>query len=107
MDIHTTNEFDKWINRLKDKSARLRIASRIDRLELGKFGDSKSLGGGLYELRIDYGNGYRVYFSRSGKLIIVLLVGGSKSSQQRDIATARKLMQAYSKGEEGYSDEKQ
>lgn len=67
------------------------IARRIERLANGNFGDVKSVGGKVSELRVDFGPGYRVYFVRSGEAVIVLLCGGDKSSQQRDIATAQKM----------------
>jgi putative addiction module killer protein len=93
--LYTTREtetFRHWIDGLTDRRARLRIDVRIRRLELGNTGDSKALGGGLHELRVHYGKGYRVYWSRQGGRLIVLLCGGDKSSQSRDIAAARKLL---------------
>ena len=83
--------FSEWLNGLNDRKARARVRVRLDRLSLGNFGDCRSLGGGLYELRIDYGPGYRVYFGEVGDRAILLLIGGTKRSQQRDITQARDL----------------
>lgn len=84
-------EYASWLGRLRDLSARRAIARRVDRIRSGNFGDFKPLGGGLGELRIDYGPGYRVYFWRAGSVVVVLLCGGDKSSQQSDIAKAKRL----------------
>ena len=81
--------FSDWLRNLKDRSARVRIRVRLDRLSLGNFGDCKALGSGLHELRIDLGPGYRVYFGRVGNRIVLLLCGGSKRSQTRDIDRAQ------------------
>ena len=81
--------FGEWLERLNDRKARARIRVRLDRLSMGNLGDCRFLGGGLCELRIDYGPGYRVYFSEIGDLIVLLLAGGTKRSQQRDISRAR------------------
>lgn len=90
--IRETQAFAAWLSALADHQARARIARRIDRLAQGNPGDAKGLGGGLAELRIDYGPGYSVYFARRGSQIVVLLCAGSKRTQQKDIATARKLL---------------
>ncbi|MGM0601249.1 MAG: type II toxin-antitoxin system RelE/ParE family toxin [Candidatus Rifleibacteriota bacterium] len=82
--------FGKWLNNLKDIKARAKINVKIDRLSQGNFSNSKSLGDGVVELKIDYGPGYRVYYGQAGKLVILLLCGGDKSSQQKDIETAKK-----------------
>ena len=95
--IRQTNEFNKWLKNLKDRTTRARIADRLGRLELGTFGDYKSLGDGLFEFRIPYGPGHRLYFSRQGDTIVVLLAGGDKSSQTRDIGKARKILKGLSK----------
>jgi putative addiction module killer protein len=92
IEVHRTSEYDSWIRGLKDSSAKGRILARVARLELGNSGDTKALGGGLYELRIDYGPGYRVYFANINGALILLLLGGNKPSQQRDITKARKLL---------------
>ncbi len=87
--------FSGWLQDLKDRSARARIRVRLDRLNLGNFGDCKSLGGGVQELRIDHGPGYRVYFGRVGNRIVLLLCCGSKKTQTRDIEQARAYWNDY------------
>ena len=82
-----------WLTGLKDLSARSRILNRMDNIQKGSLGDHKSLGKGLFELRIHYGPGYRVYFTRRDNTIIFLLIGGDKSSQAKDIAAARSMME--------------
>jgi putative addiction module killer protein len=91
VEVRQTPAFQKWFTGLKDEVARSRIAIRIRRLSLGNFGDAKSVGGRVFELRIDHGPGYRVYFTRRGTEIVILLAGGDKKSQERDIERARKL----------------
>jgi putative addiction module killer protein len=91
VEIRQTAAFTKWIRGLADRRARLAIAKRIDRLAFGHAGDTKSVGGGVSELRIHMGPGYRVYFTRHGDTIIILLCGGDKGSQIRDIARALAL----------------
>lgn len=96
IDIAQTDEFSKWLKRLKDSVARARVLVRIQRLSLtGNLGDAKSVGDGVFEMRIDHGPGYRIYCARRGSELILLLAGGDKSSQQRDIAKAKKLNQEY------------
>jgi putative addiction module killer protein len=90
--VGQTDEFREWLHRLKDADAAARIVGRIRRMAQGNPGDTKSLGGGLIEMRIDYGPGYRLYFTYRGRLAVLLLCGGDKRSQQRDIAKARELM---------------
>lgn len=80
-----------WINELKDRSARARIQVRVDRLAHGNPGQHRNLTNGLSELKIDVGPGYRVYYTQRGEELIILLVGGDKSSQQTDIARAQEL----------------
>jgi putative addiction module killer protein len=87
--------FSEWLDELNDRQARTRVQTRIDRLALGNFGDYRALDGGVYELRIDWGPGYRVYFARIGKLILLLLCGGDKTTQQRDIEHAKTYLQDY------------
>ena len=87
VEVRTTAAFLDWFRSLKDERARARIQIRIDRLELGLFGDAKFFDG-IGELRIDYGPGYRVYFLRRGDTVVILLCGGDKSSQSRDIRRA-------------------
>ena len=89
--IRETGAYARWFARLKDREARSRILVRIRRLSLGNPGDVKSVGGGVSELRIDYGPGYRVYFVRRGETVIVLLGGGNKSTQAADIRAALNL----------------
>jgi putative addiction module killer protein len=95
-EIQETSFYKRWFSRLRDERARSRIDIRILRLAIGNPGDVKSVGGGVSELRIDYGPGYRVYFTQRGNTIILLLCGGDKSSQQQDIAQAKALLQGIS-----------
>jgi putative addiction module killer protein len=88
-DVQTTELFDRWLSDLTDRNARARITSRIDRLGHGNSGDVKALGEGVSEMRIDSGPGYRVYYKQTGKTIIVILCGGDKSSQDKDIKKAK------------------
>lgn len=89
--IEQTEEFSDWLKALQDRRAAARIAARTDRLSRGLFGDVAPVGGGVSELRIHCGPGYRVYFVQRGDVLIVLLCGGDKSSQSRDIARAKAL----------------
>lgn len=89
--IYTTRNFDSWFAELKDKHAARRIQVRIDRAEDGNFGDCKPVGSGVSEMRIHYGPGYRLYFVQQGIEIVILLAGGDKSTQAKDILTALKL----------------
>lgn len=82
-------EYVRWLAALRDLRARARILKAVDRLSLGHFGNAKPVGGGLSELRIDYGPGYRIYFHRRGERLILLACGGDKSRQKADIANAR------------------
>ena len=91
MEIRKTQVFAAWIDALQDVQGRARILTRIERLRSGNFGDVKPVGDGVSELRIDCGPGYRVYFTKQGQTIVVLLVGGDKSTQARDIRKARNL----------------
>lgn len=91
MEILATEDFDKWLRKLKDRAGRLRILERIDRLANGNPGDVKAVGQGISELRLTYGPGYRVYYLRDGDTLILLLVGGDKSTQQKDIIKAYEL----------------
>ena len=81
--------FPEWLRGLRDGSARNRIRQRIARVRLGNFGDTRSVGDGIHELRIDTGPGYPVYFGREGDATVILLCGGDKSTQSRDMARAR------------------
>ena len=91
IEIRQSDHYVKWFKSLKDHNARMRINIRIRRLSLGNPGDVKPVGEGVSELRIDYGPGYRVYYLDQGKDLILLLIGGDKSSQAKDIAKAREL----------------
>lgn len=87
-----TAEFDKWIRKLKDIRAKSKILFRIQKLETDEhFGDCKPVGDGISEMRINYAKGYRVYFKEKDNKIIILLIGGEKSTQQKDIETAKKI----------------
>ena len=90
-EIRRTLEFSEWLGALRDGHAKRAIAARIDRLALGNPGDVRPVGQGVSELRIHYGPGYRVYFVHRGQVLIVLLCGGDKSSQDADIAKAQAL----------------
>jgi len=87
--------FTRWIRTLRDRAARGRIRQRIARLRLGNLGDSKVVGDGVQELRLHFGPGYRVYFGRDGDITVILLCGGDKGSQQRDIETAQACWRDY------------
>ena len=89
--IFTTPVFDGWFRRLRDRRAAARIQARIDRAESGNLGDCKSVGEGISEMRIDVGPGYRVYFLQRGTEVVILLAGGDKSTQAKDIAAAKRL----------------
>lgn len=91
VDVRQTETYAAWFARLRDRSAKVRIDIRIRRLSLGNPGDCKAVGEGVSELRIDYGPGYRVYFTRRGSEYVVLLAGGDKASQQNDIDLAKTL----------------
>ena len=91
VEVVRTDEFDEWITKLKDKAGRLRILKRLDRLANGNPGDVKPVGDGVSELRLDVGPGYRVYYIQDGDVLVLLLCGGDKSTQQRDIDKAHRL----------------
>jgi putative addiction module killer protein len=93
MEIRKTDVFADWIDRLKDPTAKAKVLVRIARLADGNPGDVKPVGKGVSELRIPYGPGYRVYFGQQGNQLIILLAGGSKKTQTKDIVTAIALMQ--------------
>jgi putative addiction module killer protein len=92
-EVRQTDVFVTWFTALRDREARARITARIRRLSLGNPGDVKPVGGGVSEMRIDYGPGYRVYFIGRGDVVVVLLCGGDKRTQDRDIARAIELAQ--------------
>lgn len=96
IELKQTGSFRKWRLRLKDERIRALIASRLDRLAFVNAGDVKPVGVGISELRIDYGPGYRIYFQQRGNTIIILLCGGDKSTQEKDIKTAKRLAAEWS-----------
>ncbi|MDP8050817.1 type II toxin-antitoxin system RelE/ParE family toxin [Pasteurella atlantica] len=89
--VRTTPIFDKWLDSLKDFRAVARISARIDRLKMGNLGDHKSVGSGIFELRIPEGKGYRVYFKNYNGVLVILLCGGDKTTQSKDIKQANKI----------------
>jgi putative addiction module killer protein len=95
MEIRETETFRKWFSELRDLQAKRRIDLRIKRLSIGNFGDTASIGGGVSELRIFHGPGYRVYFKATGKAILILLCGGDKSTQSMDIEKAKELAKGF------------
>ena len=86
--LQTTDVFDHWYDGLRDRQGRARIAARLRRVERGNFGDVKPVGSGVSELRIDYGPGYRVYLTQRGLEVVILLAGGDKRTQSKDIEAA-------------------
>lgn len=96
IELKQTETYQKWEARLRDKRAKTIIAARLMRLAEGLPGDVEPVGEGVSELRIHFGPGYRIYFQRRGNLLVVLLCGGDKSSQVRDIAAAKKLAKEWS-----------
>ena len=99
IEIRQTDVYARWIEKLRDRQAKARIAIRIRRLSLGNPGDVRPVGGGVSELRIDHGPGYRVYFMRRGETLLILLAGGDKTSQTRDIRRALELARILSEEE--------
>lgn len=95
--FHRSDEFDSWLAALRDKVGRARIAHRIRSAEHGNFGDCEPVGEGVSEMRIHFGPGYRVYFTRRGEMVYLLLLGGDKSSQKRDIKRAIEMARALDK----------
>jgi putative addiction module killer protein len=90
--IQLTSEFESWLDDLRDKKAQVRIAARLRQAGTGNLGDWKSVGGELSEMRVNFGPGYRLYFTRRGSVLIVMLAGGDKSSQARDIKRAQQIL---------------
>ena len=91
-EIETTSVFDKWLKKLRDRKAVLAVTARLDRAKLGNFGDVKSVGGEINEMRIFDGQGYRLYYVIRDGRIILLLCGGNKSTQERDIKKAKEMV---------------
>lgn len=92
IEILQTDHYRKWFDKLQDRHARARIDIRLRRLSLGNAGDAKSVGEGVSELRINYGPGYRIYFTKKGSRVVILLAGGDKKTQAEDIEKAKKLV---------------
>jgi len=90
--LRQTVEFQNWLDGLKDQRAQVRIAARLRLAEAGNLGDWKTVGGEVSEMRVDYGPGYRLYFTRRGTLLLIMLAGGDKSSQKRDIKRAQRMV---------------
>ena len=103
VEVISTVIFDLWLRKLKDRQARLRIVDRIERLAQGNPGDVKSVGHGVSELRLTYGPGSRVYFLLARSQLVLLLCGGDKSSQRKDVAQAHQLADEW-RSEEGHDD---
>jgi len=95
VEIVKSATFDRWLRKLKDRRAAARVLVRIDRLAAGNPGDVKPVGSGISELRIDYGPGYRVYYLQEGQRLIVLLCGGDKSGQDRDVEQAHRIAEEW------------
>jgi putative addiction module killer protein len=91
--------FQEWLDSLRDMKARVRIEKRLERVALGNLGDYRSVGQGVYELKIDYGPGYRVYFGQIGSILVLLLCGGDKSTQEQDILRAKEYWRDYERSE--------
>ena len=92
MDVRETAEFSEWLDGLRDRAARARIRRRIDQISRGLLGDVRSLGNALWEARVHSGPGYRLYYTRRGETLILLLCGGDKGNQNRDIQRARNMI---------------
>ncbi len=99
--IRQTEHFKHWLKTLKDIQAKAAILKRLKRMESGLFGDCKSIGGGLFEMRVDVGKGWRVYYFRQGETVYLLIHGGNKSGQQADIDAAHKMKQSIERASNG------
>ena len=93
-----TNEFTSWYSELKDRKVQMRITQRIDRLQLGNPGDFELLGDGVYEMKLHFGPGYRVYYAIEGDVLIILLLGGTKRRQQADIDKSKAILKTILEG---------
>ena len=91
IEVHQSDEFSSWLRHLKDDNAVARIVARIRRMEQGNLGDTKSVGSGVMEMRVDYGPGYRVYYVQRGTTLVILLCAGDKRTQSRDIRRAHAM----------------
>lgn len=105
VEVFTTEGFDRWLRKLKDGQGRLRILERIDRLTHGNPGDGKPVGQGVLELRLTYGPGYRVYYAQQGDRLVLLLCGGDKSTQHKDIQRAHQLAADWRSQEDDHDEE--
>ena len=90
-EVIRSDRFSRWLDRLRDKRAQAQIQVRVDRIEDGNFGDHSSVGGGVSELRVDVGQGYRIYYTIRRQRVVILLCGGDKASQRRDIIRAQQM----------------
>ena len=91
--VQLTAQFEEWLDELDDRRAQVRIAARLRQAEAGNLGDWKSVGAEISEMRVNFGPGYRLYFTRRGKILIVMLAGGDKSSQAADIRRAKRILE--------------
>ncbi len=99
-EVIQTQDFKDWLSGLRDRAGRARVLVRVTRLAAGNAGDHRNLSGGLSELRIDVGPGYRVYYSQRGKVLLLILAGGDKDSQERDITRAANLLRRFEEEKE-------
>ena len=90
--VQQTQEFQDWLDALRDRRAQVRIAARLRLAEAGNLGDWKPVGGEVSEMRVDFGPGYRLYFTRRGSVLLIMLAGGDKSTQARDIRRAQRIL---------------
>ncbi len=95
--LQSTELFDEWLRNLPDRKGRARILVRLESAQLGNLGDVKTVGGGVREMRVHVGPGYRIYFAQRGRMLVLLLCGGDKSTQTRDIARANKILRELGK----------
>jgi putative addiction module killer protein len=95
--LEKTSEFDKWLRKLNDRKAKAKILIRLQRVEAGNLGDVATVGDGIEEIRIHFGPGYRIYYKRQGDKLILLLIGGDKSTQETDIQKAKAIWKQYNK----------
>ncbi|MGO3972098.1 type II toxin-antitoxin system RelE/ParE family toxin [Pseudomonas sp. Qb1D1] len=97
--LQETDEFQEWLYSLRSKPVHGRVLTRLDNARMGNFGDCENVGNGVSEMRIHYGPGYRVYFKRIGEVVYLLLIGGDKSTQKRDIERAKEIAEEFEKKE--------
>ena len=95
--LQSTDIFDEWLRNLQDRKGRARILARLESAQLGNLGDVKAIGAGVREMRVHFGPGYRIYFAQRGRVLVLLLCGGDKSTQARDIAKAHKILRELGK----------